>query len=420
MKGITLLPLFLCAAIACAHEHDHAHEPEHEHEHEHEHEGEGEHGAEAGPAELHLEPGQAESWGVEVGPPLRTRAGLAVTLPGEVALNQNRTTRITVVAPGQVASLSADLGSRLRPGDVLLTLNSPEYLKAKAEYLRLLGRVAADRVEYERARLLFQERALEERELLRRRATFEEASTALGAAAAVLQAFGIAERQLDGIRRECEDMLAGGGTCQVGEARFVVTSPLGGTVIQRDAVLGDFVEPDRVLFTITDLDSVWVRLDARETDLPHLVLGAEVVIHSPVYPEQTFSGRIAHIGAVLDERLRTVPVRVAAASGGGRLRPGLFVEGRVLAPDRARDVLAVPDAAVLRLDGERVVFVQHAPDPAEPHAVFSPKHVRIGERVGDLRIITEGLTGTELVVLKGAFTLQGELNKSVGGHGHVH
>jgi cobalt-zinc-cadmium efflux system membrane fusion protein len=93
----------------------------------------------------------------------------------------------------------------------------------------------------------------------------------------------------------------------------------------------------------------------------------------------------------------------------------MYVQG-VLESDVSggEKVLAVPEEAVQSLDGEKIVFVQEAENE------FAVRHVRIGDKVGDLRIILSGLTEHEDVVLKGAFTLKSEISKGTFGHSHVH
>ncbi len=379
--------------------------------------------AEAAPAaethQVHLEPGMRERWGIETAPVTLTDRTAEAVLPGVVALDLDRTVQITPLLSGQIASIHVDLGDHLAAGDSLLTLNAPEFTRAQSEFLDLLARATLARREFDRAQALLPQQAIEEREYQRRQADYESLATELGAAESLLHAYGLDHDRIDAIRRLCADALTGGIDCEVAASRLPLITPLGGTVIQRDAILGENVGPERVLFTISDLSRLWVLLDAYEYQLEALRVGAEVALLSDLHPDRPLVGRIAWISDSVDERLRTVRVRVTVRDPDRLLKPNLFVQGLVLgSSDHPQP--AVPDEAIQYLKGAPVVFVLSPPEPGEEHEVFTARPVRPGASVGGLRIILEGLQAGETVVIRGAFTLKTELTKGTAGHEHVH
>jgi cobalt-zinc-cadmium efflux system membrane fusion protein len=171
-------------------------------------------------------------------------------------------------------------------------------------------------------------------------------------------------------------------------------------------ITGQHVLPDRALFMVSDLSTLWAVLDAREPDLPFLAAGRAVRIRTTVYAGRTWEGRILHIGDVVDEKSRTVKVRVDTPNDGSLLKPNMFVQGEVLGAVGAREVLTVPAEAIQTVNGEPAVFVRTGADR------FALRPVEPGDRTGDRRVILRGLDGSERVVVTGAFNLKAELLKS--------
>jgi RND family efflux transporter MFP subunit len=187
---------------------------------------------------------------------------------------------------------------------------------------------------------------------------------------------------------------------------LTIRAPVDGRVITRDVVAGEHVHPDKLLFTVSDLSTIWALLDAREKDLPGLTAGGRVAITSEVYGGRRFEGRLTRIGDVVDEKLRTIKIRVDLPNPGLLLKPNMFVQGALESRGGTHEVLGVPEDAVQTIQGEPAVFV------LGPGGGFSVRPVVVGERIGKKRAITGGLDGREVVVVAGAFNLKAELLKS--------
>ena len=373
---------------------------------------------------LHLEPELVEAWGIKVGTISSSDISSRVILPGVVALNENRTAHISSFMEGKASKLSVDLGDNVRQGQTLVTLNSPAFAQAQASFLEANARFNFSQQEYERARTLFQERAIEEKEFLRRQAEHEQTTVELGAAGSALQSYGKDYAWIEELKEKCDRLLRDGGDpCIVADPNLTVVSPIRGTVIFRDVIVGEHIDAQKTLFTVSDLGTLWAHLDAYENDLPFISYGSEVVIRSPLYSDRIFPGKITYISDLVDEKLRTVRVRVEVTNTGGLLKPNMYIQGVVQNSDPARVYLTVPEEAIVLLDGEKTVFVLESEEEAEEeedHMVFHAHHVVTGEMIGDMRIITWGLEEGEIVVLKGAFTLKAELAKATVGEVHVH
>ena len=149
-------------------------------------------------------------------------------------------------------------------------------------------------------------------------------------------------------------------------------------------------------------------------DIPYISKESRVTIHSPLYPDRTFTGKITHISDTIDAKLRTIKIRVQVDNSEGQLKPNMYIQGVIenLSPEES--VLAVPEEAIQNLNGEKVVFILEEED------VFAARHVQLGRGIGDMRIITAGLEKGERIALKGAFYIKTELTKATFGTTHVH
>jgi cobalt-zinc-cadmium efflux system membrane fusion protein len=356
-----------------------------------------------------------KTWGIQVGRVHKESLTARVSLPGVLALNQNRTAHVSAFVHGQISELSVDLGRRVRKDQPLLTLISPDFAELQADFLQARAAYNLSRTEYQRAESLWEARAIEEKEYLRRRAEHEKLSTAYGALGSKLHSLGLTHDQIDQLIEKCRLVEEQEYKCEVADPHLPLLAPISGTVIFRDAVKGAHIEPETILFTISDLGTLWAHLDVYEKDIPLVSKQSRIQIQTSLYPDKAFPARITYVSNLIDERLRTMKVRVEVDNPQGLLKPNMYIQGLLESEIlEGEKVLALPEEAVQNLNGEKIVFVREASE------VFAVRHVRIGEQVGDNRIILAGLTENENVVLKGAFTLKTELSKGTFGHSHVH
>jgi len=363
---------------------------------------------------LKISPERQKEWGIMTGSPVLQNISSRITLPGSLSLNSNKSAHITSFVHGQISVLSADLGQKVSQRQTLVTINSPDFGKAQADFLQTRAALNHSQQEYERAKMLREEKAIEEREYLRRKAEYEKLSTEYGALGSALHSYGITHEQIDALIAKCDSLEDEDYKCEIADPNLPILSPISGTVIFRDAIIGAHIEPEKILFTVSDLSTLWAILDAYEKDIPYISKESSVYILSPLYPEKIFPGKITYISETIDEKLRTVKIRVEVPNSEGLLKPNMYIQGVLENQAKGKDILAVPEEAIQNMDGEKVVFVM------ESRGVFAARHVQIGNKIGNRRIITAGLKPGDYLVLKGAFTIKTELTKGTFTHQHVH
>ncbi|BCZ97803.1 transporter [Legionella pneumophila] len=172
-----------------------------------------------------------------------------------------------------------------------------------------------------------------------------------------------------------------------------VNAPIAGIIDARNINLGQAVEPNTVLFHISNRDKLLVIAQVYEEDLGKVKVGQEVNIHALSYPKQTFPGQVTLIEPNLDPMTRTVNLRITLDNKEGLLKPGMFVRANVILTHN-KAALTVPNAALLQADNQQFVFVQNGD-------TYKRVNVKVGAVEDDYSEITEGLVPGDLVVTQG-------------------
>ncbi|HAT7052163.1 efflux RND transporter periplasmic adaptor subunit [Legionella pneumophila serogroup 1] len=172
-----------------------------------------------------------------------------------------------------------------------------------------------------------------------------------------------------------------------------VTAPIAGIIDARNINLGQAVEPNTVLFHISNRDKLLVIAQVYEEDLGKVNVGQEVTIHALSYPKRTFPGQVTLIEPNLDPLTRTVNVRITLDNEDGLLKPGMFVRANVILSHNEA-ALTVPNAALLQADNQQFVFVQNGD-------AYDRVVVKIGAVDDEYSEITDGLVPGDLVVTQG-------------------
>jgi RND family efflux transporter MFP subunit len=298
----------------------------------------------------------------------------AVKVSGTVALNQKKYVKITPRTPGRVEKVFAFEGDRVRAGQDLFRLWSPDIMAAQAEYLQILARVPSGG-----------RGASSDDEKLH--------ASLLGSAETRLRLMGFEETDLASLRTH-------------GQALPVLTvrAPIAGTVVEAKAVVGSAAEIGTCLAAIADLTTLWVDVHVFEMDLSSVAAGAKAELTVAAYPGEVFTGILTQVGSLMEEATRTVKGRVEAANFAGKLKPGMFAEVRIIARDPVT-MLAVPERAVRTIAGKTVVFV------SGPGRTFVRRDIKKGREIDGYVEVLEGLKEGENVVTDGSFDVKAEMLK---------
>jgi cobalt-zinc-cadmium efflux system membrane fusion protein len=374
----------------------------------------------AAPAESgEHEEGEAHEEGVvELAPEAFSRAGIRtaavqaqalgaeIDTTGQVGFNEDRMAHVSPRIAGRIVRVSAVLGQRVASGQTLAVIDSIELGQAKADYAQARVREELTRETYERERQLAAEKISSEQEALTARAAHLEAAAELRRAEETLRLLGLSQAQVQAVRQG-----------QASASLSPVASPFAGTIVEKEASLGEVVGPEKKLFTVADLSRVWIWIDVFEKDLRRVHADDDVSVQVDAFPGETFHGRVSFLAGSVDAATRTVRARIDVDNHDGRLRPGMFARVRLSDPHSrpaGPGVPVVPESALQREGEGYAVFVPSG------ERRFQRREVKTGRRLGELVEILDGLQAGETVVVQGAFLLSSEAAKETMGEGHSH
>lgn len=388
--------------------------------------------------------------GVQTVPVRRDFADAEIRMVGKVDYDETRLAYITAWVPGRIDELFVDFtGIRVKKGDHLVSLYSPQVITAQEELWRTATAVSNLR---------------ESSPSVLKNTT----ESTMKAAREKLRRWGLSQEQIDAAETK-------GNVSD----HITIFAPVGGTVIHRVGQEGMYVDVGMRIYTLADLDQMWVKLDAYESDLPWLKYGQRVEFTTESYAGKVFEGRVTFIDPFLDPKTRTAKVRMNVSNEEGLLKPEMFVSavarphiamgGRVMDPEmvgkwvspmhpeivkdgpgqcdicgmtlvpaselgyvapNSTDVekpLIIPISAAL-VTGTRAIVYIEVPDADQP--TFEGREIVLGPRAGDYYIVLAGLDEGEMVVVNGNFKIDSALQilakpsmmtpEGGGGGGHDH
>jgi cobalt-zinc-cadmium efflux system membrane fusion protein len=320
---------------------------------------------------------------VTVQPTTLTRT---LRLTGAVAYNGFRTTPVITQVSGPVSRVVVLPGQKVRQGQPMLYVASPDYSQLRTNYLKAKDAYSLAQKTFARSQDLYQHHAIAVKDLEQAESAEVQAGGDLASASAALKVMGVTDP--DAVEK-------GPSSYEV-----PVRAPIGGEVVEQLVSAGQLLQPGNTqCFTISDTGTVWVLVNAYQKDLPYVRVGDTVTIQTDAYPD-SFRGRISYIAASLDPNTRTLPARIETLNPGEKLKKDMYVTATVQA-GKIQNAIAVPDSAVLR-DSENEPFVY-----AEVSAnQFGRRSVTLGESLQGQTQITAGLQPGDHVIGDGSLFLQ--------------
>ncbi len=380
----------------------------------------------------------------------------SLRVTGSVEANQQQMQQATPLVSGRVERVYVALGDRIRAGQSLAIISSPQIAQMhgklhEAETKLALAQRELERVQKaeNRAAVLTAKAKLDEAEatLRRTRRLIEVGAGAGKDLVAAETAYKTAKAEYDfqnniALNKELQEARAEVETSRVDVAHIrdemkslgapvsrdehsehgddhkrdtsliVLRAPISGTVTERLINAGAGIESGKPLFTIANLSTVWVIANVPEAQVSRLRVGTAARVFSAAFAGDARAGRVTYIDPQLNEDARVAKVRVELANPAERLKTGMFVEIEFKTPNAATantsgTELVVPEAAMQRVGERNLVFVADEKEPGH----FQARTVEVGGESNGFRRITGGLKAGERVVTQGSFTLKAQLLK---------
>lgn len=341
---------------------------------------------------------------VQMAEALRARAGIraevaqrralspAVDLVGSVEFDGDHVAEVGSRISGRVARILVRPGAVVRAGELLAEVDSAAVGEAVSQFLAARASASASRTELARLEGLAGQNLVTAREL-------EQARAARATHDAEVQS---ATQRLLSLGLGTDDLRALDGATAL--HRVALRAPIGGRIVERQAVLGQVVEPATALLRIADPTRLWVQLRIFERDLSRVRPGDPVDMELDSLPGRVFRGTVGHVSPALDHETRTARVRVAVTDPDEILRPGQFVNARVRsAQAQAREAITVARDATVQFEGRTAAFVEVEP------GTYELRVLELGAEDHERLEVVRGIDAGERVVTHGAFALKSEL-----------
>ncbi|MDP9033443.1 MAG: efflux RND transporter periplasmic adaptor subunit [Myxococcota bacterium] len=345
------------------------------------------------PGEVWLTPEQVRDGKIEVQTVAEQEVDDTILTSGRVALEDLLSGHVFSPVTGRVVKITAQLGQRVKKGDALAVIESPDVGNAVSDVHKAEADVIATEHDYKRKKDLFEQKA--------------------GSAADMEVAednWRRAKAEIERARQKA--YLFRTGSVDSVTQTYTLSSPIDGEVLLRNISPGIEVQgqysggtaPE--LFTVGEIDRVWVLADLYEMDIARVQVGTPATVTVVAYKDKSFTGRVDWVSGMLDPTTRTAKVRCTFDNPERLLRPEMYATVQI-SVDKKK-ALAIPRAALLRLGEYKVVFVQAGEARGRVKFARVPVDVDEGESSPWLEV-KHGLEAGQKIVVSGAILLSQRL-----------
>lgn len=273
-----------------------------------------------------------------------------VKLTGEVSFDENKVVKVYPFSSGQVQSVTVSLGDYVKAGQTLAVIKSADIAGNYADLSVAGNDVVIAKRAMENADHLFKNGIASEREYIEAKENYNKA---------------VASQQ-----KIQEQIQINGGGKTTPNGTYVITAPRNGYVVEKLINPGNFIRNDNNsnLFTIGDIDDVWIWANVFETDIARVKEGFVAKVTTVAYPDSVFVGKVDKVNQVLDPVTKVMKVKIVLPNKGGLLKPEMFANILICNSERKKG-LAVPSSAVISESGRNYVVLFNSRDDVKVQEV---------------------------------------------------
>lgn len=331
---------------------------------------------------------------------LRPLKGI-MSIPARLIANQDYEAQVGSLVQGRVQMVSANVGDNVAPGQELMRIEGVEVGEIKAQFITARAQLKFVEANLQRQKTLAEQRVGSQKSLLEAQAEYDKALAAFNAADKRIHSVGLSD---DDLLTFVEPATSGAGGHTGGV--LPIKSPIAGIVVERNVVIGQFVDATSTAFRIMNTSTLWADGQVYERDGARLSGKPAVTLTIPAFPAESFPGKLVYVSPLVDEHTLAIPVRALIPNRTGRLKPNMFGELRVPVGTATEGIL-IPEEAVQRDSCTQFVFV------ARNDTTFERRSIISGTTFGAMREVRSGLVPGERIVIQGSFHLKAEMMRSL-------
>lgn len=347
--------------------------------------------------DVFLDKKQLEHAGIEYGLIEKTELSDHVNARGELVLPVNATADLVSLYPGIVSRIHARQGDRVRKGEILATLSSPEFVEAQQEYFMVLSELPVLKSEYERQKELNEEKIASDKQYERVRSEYRSARMKLSSLRLKLNMSGVDT-----------NMLKSGRIIE----KLQIYSPISGYLELVEANPGKYIMKEERLMQVVNRDELLLELNVFEKDILNVHEGQEVSFNLSNLDSRNYQAKIVSIGNTVRQGTRIVKVLAAFNNAEYVMLPGMFVAAEIHTNQEKLD--ALPDEAIQRTSDDNYIIFYTTPSlQNEQGTAFMSVPVIPGKNNKGFTavILKESLPDDALIVVSGGYYLKTEKTK---------
>ena len=290
---------------------------------------------------------------------------------GIVELDETKIEHIHTKISGWIENVFVDYsGQSVKEGEPIFSIYSPDLVSTQEEYLLALK----------------SKKILEDSEFPE---IAEAGKSLLNSSRRRLELWDISKSQINELER----------SGRVKE-NLVINSPITGIVMEKNVFENKHVNPEQTLYVIADHSTVWVQVDIYENEISLINLGDSAIMTLVSFPGEEFVGEVTFISPHIDQKTRTVKVRLEFENPDLKLLPEMYAN--VILKKPMGEKLTIPESSVLRTGKQDIVFV------SKGDGILQIRKVMLGQKAGGYYEVTKGLNVGEKVISRANFLIDSE------------
>lgn len=323
---------------------------------------------------------------IKAGSPAWQQVTVQQKVSARVETDASRVARIGSPVEGRITKVLVFEGQKVRQGQVLAMLHSNSLSDTQFAFIKAHSQTRLAEQSAERARQLVQSDVIGKAELQKREAEVLQSATETASLRAQLRGLGMSENAIQ--KLETTNKL---------NSDYPLIASISGTVIERKITVGQVVQPADPAFLVADLSNLWFVAEVPEEQSGSLTVGKTVIATIPALPGESITGKLSFVSPIVNPVTRTVQARMDLPNPNGIFKPDMLAS--MTFENNPEKGLTIPTTAVVREDNKDHIFVKVADNE------YRLRQVELGVEVADRRVVLNGLTASDTVVLDGAFHL---------------